>query len=121
VSENHYSALHTVATLHPDAREPSRTVTATCAALATGLPALVSENVGAKAAVTEGRNGWVVPAEDVGALAERMQGCVEHPGEVADMRDAAVTAAQDYTWAAYRERVTTVLHTVIEAPEPVSA
>jgi glycosyltransferase involved in cell wall biosynthesis len=89
--------------------------------MATGLPALVSENVGAKAAVTEGENGWVVPAEDIGALAERMRWCVRHPAAVADMQDAAVTVAQDYTWAAYRERVATVLRAVIEDHDPVPA
>ena len=84
-------------------------------AMATGLPALVSENVGAKAAVTENENGWGVPAEDVGALAERMEWCVRHPTAVSDMQDAAVTAAQDYTWAAYRRRVAEVLGAVLES------
>ena len=90
-------------------------------AMATGLPTLVSEHVGAKEVLTEGENGWVVPAEDAGALAEQMRWCVEHPGEVAAMQAPAVTAAQDYTWAAYRERVTTALQPVIDDPHPVSA
>ena len=41
-------------------------------ALASGLPVLVSDMVGAKDLVAEGQNGWVVPAGDAGALAERM-------------------------------------------------
>jgi glycosyltransferase involved in cell wall biosynthesis len=88
--------------------------------MATGLPALVSEHVGAKEVLTEGENGWVVPAEDVGALAEQMRWCVEHPGEVAAMQAPAVEAAQNYTWAAYRQRVTTALQPVIDDPHPVS-
>jgi glycosyltransferase involved in cell wall biosynthesis len=83
-------------------------------AMATGLPALVSEHVGAKQVVTTGTNGWVVPAEDAGALAEQMQWCVEHPEQVAAMQDAAVEAAQEYTWTAYRQRVVDVLASIIE-------
>ena len=83
-------------------------------AMATGLPALVSEHVGAKQVLTEGENGWIVPAENVNALAEQMRWCVEHPEQVAAMQNPAVDAAQDYTWAAYREGVTDVLASVVE-------
>ena len=83
-------------------------------AMATGLPALVSEDVGAKQVLTEGENGWTVPAENVDALAEQMRWCVEHRDRVAEMQAAAVRAAQDYTWAAYRERVKEVIASVIE-------
>jgi glycosyltransferase involved in cell wall biosynthesis len=84
-------------------------------AMATGLPVLVSEHVGAKQVLAEGENGWIVPAENVDALAEQMRWCVEHPDRVADMQDAAIRAAQDYTWAAYRERATEVLGSVVES------
>ncbi|MCS3711894.1 glycosyltransferase family 4 protein [Salinibacter ruber] len=83
-------------------------------AMATGLPALVSANVGAKQVITDGENGWVVPAEDSDALAEQMRWCIEHPEQVTGMQEVAVTAAQDYTWAAYRERVVDVITSVIE-------
>jgi len=83
-------------------------------AMATGLPALVSEHVGARELLTEGESGWVVPAGDVDALAAQMQWCVEHPEQVAGMQKTAVNAAQDYTWAAYRDRVTDVLASVVE-------
>lgn len=88
-------------------------------AMATGLPALVSEHVGAKQVLAEGENGWIVSAENVDALAEQMRWCVEHPDRVADMQDAAIRAAQDYTWAAYRERATEVLASVVEGQPPV--
>lgn len=86
-------------------------------AMATGLPVLVSEHVGAKDVLTEDENGWVVPAEDVDALAEQMQWCAEHPEQVAGMQDAAVAASQNYTWAAYRERVVDVIASVLEERE----
>ena len=78
-------------------------------AMATGLPALVSEHVGAKEVITEGKNGWVVPADDIDALANQMRWCVEHSDQVAAMRGPAADAATKYTWAAYRERVVDVL------------
>jgi glycosyltransferase involved in cell wall biosynthesis len=82
-------------------------------AMATGLPVLLSENVGAKEVVDEGKTGWIVPAEDADALAERMLWCIEHPGVVRSMRDATVAAAQDYAWTAYRERVTDVIASIL--------
>lgn len=83
-------------------------------AMATGLPVLVSEHVGAKEVVTQGETGWVVPAENMDALANRMRWCIEHPEQVHAMRSACVEKARDYSWAAYRERVTEVLASVDE-------
>lgn len=82
-------------------------------AMATGLPALVSEHVGAKDVITENASGWVVPAGDPGALAAQMQWCAIHPQQVASMQEAAAAATQDYTWGAYRDRVTSVLRCVV--------
>src|SRR6185295_15467909 len=47
-------------------------------ALAAGLPVLVSDRVGARDLVVEGRTGWIVPV-DVSALADRMTWCSRHP------------------------------------------
>jgi glycosyltransferase involved in cell wall biosynthesis len=82
-------------------------------ALATGLPVLVSEHVGAREVVEEESTGWVIPAEDVDALADRMRWCIEHPDAIRSMHDAAVMAAQDYSWAAYHERVVEVIEEVV--------
>jgi len=84
-------------------------------AMATGLPVLVSENVGAKEAINEGENGWVIPAGDVEALARHMQWCEENREKVRLMKTAAVDTAQEYTWCAYRERVRGVVQDVVEA------
>jgi glycosyltransferase involved in cell wall biosynthesis len=85
-------------------------------AMATGLPALVSEHVGAKQVIAENENGWTVPAENVDALAAQMRWCVEHPEEVAAMQEPAAEAAQAYTWTAYRERVVRCLRQVVDSP-----
>jgi glycosyltransferase involved in cell wall biosynthesis len=83
-------------------------------AMATGLPALVSENVGARDVITEETNGWVIPADSADALAVQMQWCVRHPDEAVAMQEAAVEAAEDFTWTAYRKRVTTVIDAILE-------
>lgn len=82
-------------------------------AMATGLPVLLSEHVGAKEAITEKETGWIVPADDVDALTNRMQWCIEHRDQVWAMRDACVETARDYSWTAYRERIVDVLNVVI--------
>jgi glycosyltransferase involved in cell wall biosynthesis len=81
-------------------------------AMATGLTAIVSEHVGAKEAITQGKTGWIVPAEDAEALAEQMRWCVEHQEQVRGMRPAAIASAQGYSWSAYRERVSDIIVSV---------
>ena len=58
-------------------------------ALASGTPVLVSDRVGApRTWSTEGKNGWIVPVDDAGALADRMAWCAGRPGAVRAMRPA---------------------------------
>jgi len=82
-------------------------------AMATGLPVLLSEHVGAKEVVEEGETGWVVPAEDETALSERMRWCIDHSKAVAEMGAAAADAAQAYSWEVYHQRVREVLREVV--------
>jgi glycosyltransferase involved in cell wall biosynthesis len=82
-------------------------------AMAAGCPVIVSDQVGAKQAVTEGESGWVVPAEDADALADRMQWCIDHVDTVRSMADAAREDASAYSWQAYRERVAQHLQSLL--------
>jgi glycosyltransferase involved in cell wall biosynthesis len=82
-------------------------------AMAAGCPVIVSDQVGAKQAVTEGESGWVVPAEDADALADRMQWCIDHAETVRSMADAAREDASEYSWEAYRERVAQHLQSLL--------
>jgi glycosyltransferase involved in cell wall biosynthesis len=82
-------------------------------ALASGLPVLISEMVGAKDLVTEGRTGWIVPVEDAGALAERMTWCVHFPEAVRAMRADCRCAAEAATWPAYARRFTDLLRSLV--------
>ena len=78
-------------------------------AMACGLPAIVSEMVGAREVIEEGKSGWVVPLSNAPALAERMAWCVENRAALAAMRPAARTAAEGYGWDRYGERLAAVM------------
>lgn len=82
-------------------------------ALASGTPVLVSEMVGAKDLVTEGKTGWIVPVEDVAALAERMAWCARHPEEVRSLGPDCRRAAEGATWPAYHQRVAELVRALI--------
>jgi glycosyltransferase involved in cell wall biosynthesis len=71
-------------------------------ALAHGVPVIATSNAGAADLITHGRSGFLVPPGDTAALAERMQWCVDHPAQVAEMREEALAAAQRWTWADFR-------------------
>jgi len=83
-------------------------------ALAAGVPALVSEMVGAKDLITDGETGWIVPVDDVPALAERMLWCARHPGAVRALGGACRRAAEAATWPAYHRRLAELLRGLLE-------
>lgn len=83
-------------------------------ALASGVPVLVSEMVGAKDLVTDGRTGWIVPVEDTPALADRMAWCARHPEAVRTMGPDCRRAGEAATWPAYHRRLAELLRVVLE-------
>jgi glycosyltransferase involved in cell wall biosynthesis len=86
-------------------------------ALAAGLPVLVSDMVGAKALVEPGRNGWIVPAEDTAALAERMLWCARNGAAVRGMQEECRRSAEAATWPAYRRRFVDLLRSLVPRRE----
>ena len=82
-------------------------------ALASGTPVIVSEMVGAKDLVTEGKTGWIVPVEDAAALAERMAWCARHPEEVRGLGPECRRAAEGATWPAYHQRLAALVRSLI--------
>jgi glycosyltransferase involved in cell wall biosynthesis len=86
-------------------------------ALAAGVPVLVSEMVGAKDLVTEGETGWIVPVDDIEALAGRMLWCAGHPDAVRAMGPACRRAAEAATWPAYHRRLAELLERLV-GPHP---
>jgi len=82
-------------------------------ALASGTPVLISDMVGAKDLVTEGKTGWIVPVGDAAALAERMAWCAAHPGEVRAMAADCRRAAGSATWPAYHQRFVELMESIL--------
>jgi glycosyltransferase involved in cell wall biosynthesis len=74
-------------------------------AMASGLPAIVTENVGAKEMITPGENGLIVPAGDAVALADAMAWFIKHRNRIAAMARAARSSAERYDWTEYRRRI----------------
>lgn len=85
-------------------------------AMACGVPVIVSSNVGMADCVTDGRDGFVVPAFDVDALAA----CLEQLYRDSDLADgmgeaAARTAHRCGSWSEYAGQVV-ALHRGMEVP-----
>jgi glycosyltransferase involved in cell wall biosynthesis len=81
-------------------------------ALASGLPVIVSEMVGAKDLVRDGENGWIVPVGDAAPLAERMLACARKRQAVRGMREACRRSAETATWEAYHRRLVELLRRI---------
>jgi glycosyltransferase involved in cell wall biosynthesis len=82
-------------------------------AMACGLPVIVSDMVGAKQLIEEGRNGFVVPAGDVNALVERMRWSIINRVSLERMSAAARAAAEQASWANYRCRFADAVREVL--------
>ena len=70
-----------------------------------GLPLILSEHSGVNDAVTDGREGFVVPIQSTEALTEKMRWFTEHPDQIEPMGRAAREMALGYTWERYEKRV----------------
>jgi glycosyltransferase involved in cell wall biosynthesis len=81
-------------------------------AMAMGLPAIVSENVGAKMIIERHPEaGWIVPFEKQ-ALKNCMLDLINQPDRLATASDSARNAAKKFTWQAYRKRVVGIVEEI---------
>ncbi len=67
-------------------------------AMAMGTPVIASRVGGLAHLVQDGENGYLVPAGDAAALAERIVQLLEQPGFRAQLSDNARAYAQGYAW-----------------------
>jgi glycosyltransferase involved in cell wall biosynthesis len=74
-------------------------------AQACGLPVIVTTETGAKDAIKDGVNGFVVPAREVAALTKKIRWLYEHPREMARMGEAARRTAVSYSWNRFERGV----------------
>jgi len=82
-------------------------------ALASGLPVVVSDQVGARELVLPGRNGWVVPAGDATVLADRMAWCTRNRDAVRAMREECRRSAEAASWSSYHQRFADLLRGLV--------
>lgn len=71
-------------------------------ALSYGLPVICSDHAGAADAITNGKNGFIVPVGSVEAIEEKLVYCYEHPEFIASAREKAYNTAEKYTWKQYQ-------------------
>ena len=75
-------------------------------AMASGLPVIATDRSGAADVVEEGKEGFIVPARDIDALADAIQWCYRHREEAAAMGMAARAKVEaQFTLAHYESRV----------------
>ena len=74
-----------------------------------GLPVIMTDCAGAADLLRNGENGLLIRAADPRAIAESLDWCLAHPGELRAMRGAALATAQNWQWSDYRRRLTDVL------------
>jgi glycosyltransferase involved in cell wall biosynthesis len=80
-------------------------------AMACGLPLLATRNAGADDLIEDGVTGFLLPAADPQAIADRLDWCASNRQQVGDMGEAARRRVVAFTWSAYGSRILEVLQT----------
>jgi starch synthase len=75
-------------------------------AMSVGLPVLTTINTGGTELITDGREGWCVPAHDVNSLMERVEWARRNRDALYEMGILARRRAEQWTWADYRRKLT---------------
>jgi glycosyltransferase involved in cell wall biosynthesis len=74
-------------------------------AMACGLPLIVTRNAGGEDLIIEGKTGFLVPAGDPAALAEKVRWFLENTEQLPAMCSAARAKAAELTWPAYGNKI----------------
>ena len=74
-------------------------------AMSCGLPLIVTRNAGGEDLIDEERTGFLVPAGDPAAIAQKIEWFVTNRQQMPPMRVAARAKAAELTWAAYGEKI----------------
>lgn len=86
---------------------------ATYEALASGLPVIATPNTGS--VVRDGVDGYLVPPRDIEALMARIEQLYRDPARRQEMAMRARERALEFTWAAYRARLSALFDGVLAA------
>lgn len=83
-------------------------------AMASGVPLVVTPNTGAEDIITDGREGFVVPSRDPGALRQNLLRLYEDEDARLAMGEAGAKRARQWTWDGYGERVMAAYRQVLQ-------
>ena len=84
-------------------------------AMACGIPIITTPNTAAPDIITDGVEGFIVPIRDTQALKEKLEWCHAHPQQLKEMGKAARKKAEEFTWALYRQRLSSKVKELLEA------
>ncbi len=82
-------------------------------ALAAGLPVIGTEASGGGDLITDGVEGYVIPAGDAEALQDAMERFIDAPAELPRMSQAARRRAESFSWEIYGNRWMDLLRQVV--------
>jgi glycosyltransferase involved in cell wall biosynthesis len=74
-------------------------------AMACGLPLIVTRNAGGEDLIIEGETGFLVPAGQPSAIAEKIEWFLENHGKLPGMSAAVRAKAAELTWPAYGAKI----------------
>ena len=80
-------------------------------AMACGIPVITTENVGGADVLTDGVDGFIIPARDATMLQQTLEWCYRHPQALVEMGHAARRTAETLTWTRYRYQLA---HQILE-------
>jgi glycosyltransferase involved in cell wall biosynthesis len=74
-------------------------------AMACGLPLIVTRNAGGEDLIIEGETGFLVPAGDPSAIAEKIEWFLKNRGKLPGMSAAVRAKAAELTWPTYGAKI----------------
>ena len=89
--------------------------------MAHGLPVITTPHTAGRDLIEHGRNGFLVPVRDAGALARVMDWCAAHRAEVADIGREAARTAGSWQWEDYRQALVDATRPLWEGGRVVGA
>jgi glycosyltransferase involved in cell wall biosynthesis len=89
-------------------------------AMASGIAVIATDKSGGEDCITEGNDGFVIPARSVDAIAEAILWCYRNRDELMEMGKAARKKVEkQFTLAAYEERQIDLYRSLVAARDPV--
>src|SRR5215472_2334816 len=73
----------------------------------------MAPSVDAAEAITEEKNGWIVPAGSAVALSKQRSLCCAEPSRAREMRPNCIASATRHRWVDYRKRTLRIVQTVV--------